>query len=350
MPQKGVQNEKNVLAVQRPWRERRALDTPIIDIHPSAGEEALSRAAIESLRANRIDPKFLYVTPRQTELWREVFRRHSPVHGNPEFARIYRDAFARVAKRAPAQDIVVVGLGCGTGLKEARLCAVLKSEGVAPVFAAVDVSRDLVMESVPKVTAAGASHRRSLVCDLAETAPLSDWLDRTLDDLPRMITLFGLVPNLAPSLVVRLLQAVLRPGDLMLVSAHLAPVSEDVSLDDAMRSVLPQYDNPETLAWLAAGINTWNLQDKVEAPRIGIGEIEGIPAFVATAKWKVAAPFEQWEQNFMPNRTEPLSVFHSLRYTPKHFEDTLSAAGLNLKQLALTACRQEGIWAVRRRS
>ena len=64
-------------------------------------EEQLEYEIEASLRANLLDPKLLYVTPRQTELWRQVFLKHSPIHGNPEFARIYREAFRRVVETTP---------------------------------------------------------------------------------------------------------------------------------------------------------------------------------------------------------------------------------------------------------
>src|ERR1700677_179436 len=92
-----------------------------IDFHSADHAATHEEQVIDSLHANRIDPKFLYVTPRQSELWRQVFLRHSPIHGNPEFARIYRDAFAQVAERQPAGEILLAGLGCGTGLKELNL-------------------------------------------------------------------------------------------------------------------------------------------------------------------------------------------------------------------------------------
>jgi Histidine-specific methyltransferase, SAM-dependent len=318
-----------------------------IDFHHSVGEGALEREAVASLQANRIDPKLLYVTPRQAELWRQVFLRHSPIHGNPEFARIYRDAFARVADTLPPGKIRLVGLGCGTGLKEADLCSCLKAQGRDVLFTAIDVSRDLVSESVQKLTAAGAEHRRSLVCDLGEADFLAEWLDREAQETPRLFTLFGLVPNLPPSTVFRLLRALLRPKiDVLLASAHLAPVGDGTDLPTAMRSVLPQYDNPETLAWLTAALENWGLQDYVDPPAMSIGAIENIPAFVASARWKSSRPFEKWNHSFPPKRDEPLRLFHSLRYTPPLFEDLFRHAGFNLQLLAQTSCREEAIWSI----
>jgi len=318
-----------------------------IDSHPSVGEGARQREAIESLRANRIYPKFLYVTSRQAELWRRVNLQHSPVHGNPEFARIYRETFARMRDHLQPGTTHLVGLGCGTGQKEFELYSCLKARGREALFSAIDVSRDLVEETARKLVAAGAGHQGSLVCDLAEGAFLADWLDRVGENHPRLITFFGLIPNLAPSVVIQLFRSILRTGDILLVSAHLAPVGAGVGLAEAMRRVLPQYDNPETLAWLGAALEEMELKDRLEAPEMKIGEIEGVPAFVATARWKSSEPFEKWGHRFLPKPAEPLQIFHSLRYTPTVFENMLQQAGFRIELLALTTCREEAIWALR---
>jgi hypothetical protein len=332
MPQDAPENEKKVLAVEFLQRELLPLQTLTIDFHPSIRGGAQDQELAESLSANRIDPKFLYVTPRQAELWRQVFLRHSPIHANPEFARIYREAFARVAERLQGK-VHLVGLGCGTGLKELDLYSHLKARGIETIFSAIDVSHDLVVESAQKLVAAGAGHQRSLVCDLAEASFLAEWLDRVSGELPRLMTFFGLVPNLSPSVVKRLFRSLLRTGDFLLVSAHLAPVGEGIELPAAMRSVLPQYKNSETLAWLDAGLEQAGLKDLLEAPQMTIGAVEGVPAFIATARWK-------------SKMSEPLRLFYSLRYTPSLFANLLREEGFSVELLALTSCREEAIWAV----
>ena len=227
-----------------------------------------------------------------------------------------------------------------------RIRLKLKARGRDVLFSAIDVSHDLVVESAQKLVAAGAGHQRSLVCDLAESDFLAEWLDRA-GDLPRLITFFGLVPNLAPSVVTRLFRAILRPGDILLASAHLAPVSEGIGLPQAMQAVLPQYDNPETLVWLTAALEHGGLQGLVDAPEMKIGEIEGVPAFVAQARWKSSEPFEKGGHRFSPSREEPLRLFHSLRYTPSLFENLLRSEGFNVELLTGTSCREEAIWAAR---
>jgi SAM-dependent methyltransferase len=323
---------------------------PILDIHPSVLEQALQHDAIESLQDNRIDPKFLYVTPRQAELWRQVFLKHSPIHANPEFARIYKKAFAGVANRFKNQKIMLVGLGCGTGLKELELCTTLRAKGCEALFSAIDVSRNLVLESAKKLMESGAGHRRSLVCDLTQSAFLKNWLDGGDSRLPRVITFFGLAPNFTPQAVTRLFRTVLRPGDLLLASAHLAParVENAGEIRAAMDSILPQYDNPETLAWLTAALEVWDLEHFIEPPKMEIGELEKIPAFLIFAPWKSATPFEKWGHRFSPKIAEPLRLFFSLRYTPALFETLLHRDGLSFELLSITSCHQEAIWCIRK--
>lgn len=316
-----------------------------IEFHVAPGMGAAEEKAA-SLRANRIDPKFLYATPRQADLWREVFLRHSPIHANPEFTRIYREAFALAAKRMAGREILLAGLGCGTGMKEHDQYLALKAAGSHALFSAVDISRDLVEQSVTRLSAAGARHAGSLVCDLAESKFVARWLDGRSDGRARLMTFFGLIPNLAPAQVIDLLRRVIRPGDMLLASVHLAPVSETRGVVAAMRSVLPQYDNAETRAWLAVAIDEWGLTGRVDAPVVGVGEREGVPAIVGTARWKSGEPFGLWGHSFTPSREEPLRVFHSLRYTPALFEAAMRRANLRAERLALTRCGEEGIWAI----
>jgi hypothetical protein len=102
-----------------------------------------------------------------------------------------------------------------------------------------------------------------------------------------------------------------------------------------MKSVLPQYDNPETLAWLAAALEELGIHDQLEPPKMEIGEEEGVSAFVARARWKSGGK-------------PPLQLFQSLRYTPAVFEQMLSDEGFVIERLAMTSCREEAIWSIRR--
>ena len=303
-----------------------------ITIHPSMANIDLDDVLAASLRANRLDPKLLYVTPRQAELWREVSLKHSPIHTNPEFTRIYRDANAHIANEISAGKIHLVGLGQGTGRKEAELASLLQSHGREVRFTAIDVSRDLVEEASKRVAATGASADRHLVCDLAQLDDIKHWLDADGMEMPRLFTFFGIVPNLEPKFVAKMLRELLRPGDLLLASVHLAPVSEGIGIDAAMNTIVPQYDNARTLAWLRKAMEQWKLDTRMQAPRI-VMDLQGeIPCLRGLAFWNSShAAFQ---------------LFYSLRYTPALFEELLRYAGVQGEMLAITSCREEAIWAV----
>jgi L-histidine N-alpha-methyltransferase len=322
---------------------------PEIDVHSSIANLALEQEVEASLRANELNPKLLYATPRQTALWRQVFLRHSPIHKNPEFARIYRDAFAQIFKTRAPGKILLVGLGCGTGLKEAELCARLKSDGREVSFSAIDVSRDLVVESAAKLSDVGATSDRHLVCDLAAVDFLKEWLNGLDGEGRRIFTFFGLIPNFTPLFVARFLKEILRPGDVALASVHLAPVSEGIDLDAAMRKVLPQYDNPETLAWLDAALDQWNLKQFMHEPMIRIGKTKTVPGYFGFASWNSSEIYQTWNPRSGVFTDTKFKLFQSLRYTPVLFEQLLrNEAGLKTKCLAMTACREEAIWLVQR--
>ena len=321
-----------------------------IDFHSSARFDTLQRDVVESLRAGRLDPKALYLTPQQADLWREVSRKHAPK--SPEFRRIYEDAFARVAgedTRSDATTVELVGIGSGTGRKEAELCRRLIAQGRKVRFTGIDVSEPLVLEAAGLLVSAGAEHRRSLVCDLAEVDYLRGWLDEQIGSSPRLMTFFGLVPNFAPSRLVAILRALLGHGDVLLASVHLAPVAgeEKIDMENAMAALLPQYDNPETRSWLAAGIDAWEIRDRVTEPVMVIGTVEGIPAFLGQVRWKSPAAFSFRGETYSPDPARALALFQSLRYTSRTFDACMKAAAFRSERLSVTRCGEEGIWAIR---
>jgi hypothetical protein len=296
----------------------------------------------DALRQNRLDPKVLYRTARQADLWRAVFRKHSPIHGNPEFTRIYQEAFAAVAAHAPAR-VHLIGLGCGTGFKERELCRALRALQREVVFSALDVSGDLVAEAARLLEAAGAERGRQIEGDLLETAGAFASVE---PQLPRLLTFFGLCPNLMPAAVGRIFRSILRPGDELLASAHLAPARGD-NPKDSLRAILPQYDNAETRAWLAEALVELGLADHLEPPSIEIGELDGIPAILGHARWRRDETLSREGETLSVRKDQPLRVFFSLRYTPEGFETMLRAQGFAAERLAVTTCGEEGIWSVR---
>ena len=269
-----------------------------LDFQPSFREDVNFADVVRSLRAGLLDPKALYATRHQAELWRNVFMDHSPIHRNPEFKRIYQDAFRSISASLPAGQVWLIGLGAGTGLKEADLISHLKRCGHDVIFSAADVSCDLVLETMESAVDLDADSGNSLVGDLTDTDFLSKWLNDCGVTVPRLYTFFGMVPNLTPATVTRIFEAILRPGDALLCSANLAPVGEGYDLQAAMTKVLPQYNNFETLAWLKCAIRECGLSDSLDDPVMTIGESGGVPAFLGVASWQSNAPFVAGDEVF----------------------------------------------------
>ena len=173
------------------------------------------------------------------------------------------------------------------------------------------------------------------------------WLDGTGVDAPRIFTFFGLVPNFDPMQVADIFRAVLRPGDTLVVSAHLAPVDQHVDTDAALRKVLPQYDNAETRAWLNAALDELGLDEFLEEPAIVAKHVKNFPLIVALSPWKSGFSSNQWGSRKARFADTPFVLFVSRRFTPALFEEFLQSEGFAAERMAITSCREEAIWAVR---
>ena len=70
---------------------------------------------------------------------------------------------------------------------------------------------------------------------------------RPSQEITRLVTFFGMIPNFEPQFILPKLAALIRPKDLLLFSANLAPGKNYAA---GVKTVLPQYDNAPTRDWL----------------------------------------------------------------------------------------------------
>jgi hypothetical protein len=204
-----------------------------------------------------------------------------------------------------------------------------------------------VEDSAQRLIAAGAASERHLVCDLGELEFIKGWLDVSGHDLPRLFTLFGVVPNLEPMFVARLFRELLRPGDVLLASVHLVPVGNGLSQFAAMEKIEPQYKNLETLAWLREAMAQWKLNEWMAEPQIVTSGHRRVPCICGLAYWNSAETYLRFTGDADATADPCFELFFSMRYTPAVFEELLRHAGVRGEMLAITACREEAIWAIR---
>jgi hypothetical protein len=160
----------------------------------------------------------------------------------------------------------------------------------------------------------------------------------------------------------------LRPGDLLAVSANLAPAAPGTAAfgsgaesvpegkawaaayEEACLRVLPQYDNPETHRWLRQVLVEWGLDPLLDGTRFGLEWIGEVLGLCARCAWKIRGPLD-WEGTVLAiEASRALRLFFSLRYTPAIVTRKLHAHGFRVEHGFQTPCSQEGVWVATRRA
>ncbi len=306
--------------------------------------ETLSLRRFRNLKSRQIDPSFHYQSAAQSTAWRRVFLRHSPVNRLPEFQELYRSLDSILPESLP-RAVHLIGLGCGTGLKEAWLARALKKRGVKIHFTAVDVSPELVRESMRRLRPLTSIEPHGWVTDLRALPAHKRKLTREDGGIPRIFTLFGVIPNGEPREMGKLLAALLRKKDTLLVSAHLAPVKNETESEykRGCDLIFPQYNNLETRQWLSVLLKEWKIAPFVTPVRMGIESVPGCRAVTGRVNFRKA-----WisPEGIGFRRGESFRLFHSLRYTSGRFERWLKKSGLNASARQIIPCGEEGVWCV----
>ena len=330
-----------------------------ISIHASQFPENVRHDLLASLRARKINHKFHYDSVRQTQQWLALHQMYSPSRNDKNCRAMYENAFEAAAAKIKAKSVHVIGLGCGGGQKDARLLKLLKAGGKDVFYTPCDVSAAMVL--VARQTALAVVPEENcfpLVCDLATANDLWEGCRvgdpnflgtaarRPSQEITRLITFFGMIPNFEPQLILPKLAALVRPKDFLLFSANLAPGKNYAA---GVKTVLPQYDNPPTREWLL----TFLLDVGIERGDGGLNfKIEngagGLKRIVARFHFTRAVRFAIESEKFAFRRGDSLRLFFSYRYTPGLVRKNLSRHGLEVLDRWITQPGEEGVFLCRR--
>jgi len=279
----------------------------------------------------------LYSHPSLGRLWKKVHLACSPFLQRPALQRLYRLPSPRIRKHFGLRPYSVLALGCADGVKESLL---LKKLPPPTVLIAADTNPSLARQATIRLPARKKIWRK---IDLTHELPAS--LSRALQPalfiptskthkLPILVTLFGVLPNLPPLPLLKKIARFLRPEDLFLFSANLAPGTKGRS--GALR-VLPQYDNSPTREWLEAAVGHFR-------PRLPKGRLEfGI--FSDPQKKSLARIEARWI-----SRRKIVTVFSSRRPTSSQVEAWIRTARLLKVARYLDPLGEEGVWLVARKA
>ncbi len=194
----------------------------------------------------------LYSHPSLGRLWQGVHLGHSPFLHRKAVRLLYQKP-ASIICRHLSHPYTLVALGCADGTKESLLLQKLPPPAL---LLALDTNLSLARRAARRLP---ARHKISRQVDLASNTgffnPKSKIHNhKSLRVLPRLLTLFGVLPNLDPLPLLQRIVQRMRRGDLLLFSANLAPGSSSFA---GARQVLPQYDNPTTRRWLEAAVEQY---------------------------------------------------------------------------------------------
>jgi len=182
------------------------------------------------------------------------------------------------------------------------------------------------------------------VCDLATASDLPRFLATRH---PSLVTFFGMIPNFEPHLILPRLASLVRPRDLLLFSANLAPGADYAA---GMKKILPQYDNRLTRDWLMTflldlglGRDDGQLRCSIEPAALGLKRIEANFHFTRRCRVKVE------DEAFVFRAGEAIRLFFSYRYPPDRVRQTLAWSGLEVCDQWITRSEEEGVFLCRKR-
>jgi len=323
------------------------LSAATVLIHPSQFPDRIQRDLQESLRTRRVNHKFHYDSPKQTQKWLALHEAYSPARNDPGCTATYDSAFKSATILIGADQIQVIGLGCGGGQKDTRLMELLREQGKEVRYVPCDVSTAMVL--VARQTASHVVSDRNcfpVVCDLATADDLQNIFPK-LDSrtgAARLITFFGMIPNFEPQIILPRLGTLAGTGDNLLFSANLAP---GPNYAGGVKEVLSQYDNPLTRDWLMTFLSdlgvdrdAGKIQFDIEDDPAGLGLKRISASFQFSRACEIRAGAETF--NFAIGDT--VRLFYSYRYTPKLVRDVLGKYGLRVRDQWITPSEQEGIF------
>lgn len=321
-----------------------------VTIHRSCFPERQAAAIQDALRTRQVPGKLHYLSTAQTHAWLAVHERHSPARTEDDCQAAYAAAVGQATRSMRgATEVAVIGLGCGGGQKDARLLGALVEDGAFPVYLAHDVSVPMVITAVSTVRELAPNLECfPLVADVLDAADLPSVVGSLVGDAPRVVAFLGLIHNFDPVAILPRLAAMVRAQDVLLLSANLAP-GPDYRAGCA--AVLPQYDNPETRAWL------WLfLKDLGFEPEDGRMEFAIEPCSKEAGLLRVAANWKQLRrgevlmggQRFVWEAGAVVRLFFSYRHTPDTIRRLLGKHGLSVAEEWITPAGQEGVFLCRR--
>ncbi|MCL5097288.1 MAG: L-histidine N(alpha)-methyltransferase [Candidatus Omnitrophica bacterium] len=321
-----------------------------IRIHASQFPGQVHRDLLQSLRRRCLDHKFHYDGVEQAREWLALHQACSPARTDLDCRAIYQESYAVLANLTRSRRVHLISLGCGGGQKESAFIKVLHDTGHRVIYTPCDVSLPLVIAACQEAASSvGLQDCHPLVGDLLRMSDLADLLDQPfIAHASRLMTLFGMLPNLAPKTLLARVMPALRSRDWLLCSANLVPGPD---FDLSMERILHQYDNPLTRQWLLTSLQKLGFhQTDGQLQFVVEKNFPGRPArrIAAFFVFRRACTVMLGPDQVSFRRGERLQLFYSLRYAARQMLPLLARNGLDVVDSWISRAGDEGIYLCRR--
>ena len=278
----------------------------------------------------------LYSHPSLARLWKKVHLTCSPFYRRPAVRRLYTQPTTVLRVLLRHNPYNFIALGCAEGLKESLL---LRKLPKPTLLLTADTCLSMAKFAARKLPARAKIARQ---IDLTSPSSISRILTPRIPNSKskaprpaRLITLYGVLPNLDPLPLLRCLVKHMAPKDLLLFSANLAPGKN--GRWGACR-VLPQYDNPLTHKWLQGVV----LRTR---PRLSPGSIH-FGVYPDTTQSSLSRIEARWFVGSKSTHT----LFSSRRPTLSQVESWIRTSGLNRIHQWIEPKGEEGVWLTTRKA
>ena len=278
----------------------------------------------------------LYSHPSLARLWKKVHLTCSPFYQRPAVRRLYTQPATVLRARLRHAPYHLFALGCAEGLKESLLLRKLPKPSL---LLTADTCLSMAKFAARKLPArAKVARQINLTSTRSLSRPFLSTIPQPKSKIPspaRLITLFGVLPNLDPLPLLRCLAKNMAPNDLLLFSANLAPGKD--GRRGALR-VVPQYDNPVTHKWLqGVAFRT--------RPRLSPGSIR-FGVYPDTTQSSLSRIEARWVVGNKATHT----LFSSRRPTLSQVESWIQNSGLTRIHQWIEPKGEEGVWLTTRKA
>ncbi len=234
-----------------------------LTFHQSAWQPRLIKSLQDNLQKGQIPNWWMYRSTNQSACWQEYSTHYSPWNLQREkLLQMYRDACIWISRMVADRPVQVISLGPGDGTKDGMLMKILLDGGVRKpsdmIYTPLDISAELCIRATNRVKSLVPDIiTKPLVVQIEQYPRLRPWWMRheaqsnVLGRAIRIITCFGIIPNMDVAPFLDWLKRMMRPSDWLLISVNLSP-----PITEAIPLIMPQYDNSLARAWYKSGLDS----------------------------------------------------------------------------------------------